>query len=58
MSEAIIVRPYIYEITGAHTVQIDQTANRMRKLDAVVNAGIFLSVTVNYKVHNLFNFFI
>lgn len=56
MKVAFIVRPNLYKITGGDTVQIDQTANQLRKLG--VEVDIFLSnATINYSPYQLLNFF-
>ena len=56
MKIAFIVRPNLYTIAGGDTVQIDQTAKKLRELGVEVN--IYLSTSeINYQQYNLLNFF-
>jgi len=56
MKAAFIVRPNLYTIAGGDTVQIDQTAKRLRELG--VKVDILLSnAAIDYNEYDVLNFF-
>ncbi|WP_214071546.1 glycosyltransferase family 4 protein [Mucilaginibacter sp. dw_454] len=56
MKVAFIVRPNLYDIAGGDTVQIDQTANWLRKLGLEVDI-LFSNAVIFHDQYDVLNFF-
>lgn len=56
MKVAFIVRPNLYDIAGGDTVQIDQTANRLRDFGVEVDI-LFSNAVIPHQQYDILNFF-